>query len=74
MDELLDVADVLVDLGGLDAAVWAARLLGVLALLAGAALWLLSGQLLVLPAVLLLAGGLLLVVPQLVLAVVELLG
>jgi hypothetical protein len=73
MDELLDVAELVVDLGLEGAFVWIVRLIGLLALLAGAGLWLLTDMsLLVLPAALMGLGVVLLIVPSILVAVLEL--
>lgn len=73
MDELIEVADVLVD-GGLDGVVTTlVRLVGLVALLAGAGVWLLTDAgLLVVPAALLLAGVVLLAVPGVLVGLLEL--
>jgi hypothetical protein len=73
MDEVLDVAEIVVDSGLEDAFAWILRFLGVVAVLAGIELWLLTEMVWV-PAALVLLGLLLLVVPQLLLLVVELAG
>jgi hypothetical protein len=73
MDEVLDIAEVVVDSGLEDAFAWILRLLGVVAVLAGIGLWLLTEMVWV-PAALVLLGLLCLVVPQLLLLVVELAG
>jgi hypothetical protein len=73
MDEALEVVDVLADSGLEGAITWLLRLLGVVAVLAGLGLWLLTDAgLLVLPAVLIVIGLVLLIVPSLLLAVAEL--
>mgnify|MGYP006914305276 CR=1 FL=1 len=73
MDELIEVADVLVD-GGLDGVVTTlVRLVGLVALLAGAGVWLLTDAgLFVVPAALLLAGVVLLAVPGVLVGLLEL--
>lgn len=70
MDEVLDVLDLVADLGGL--ATWLSRLLGIVAVLAGVAIWLFTDITLLVPAVLVAVGLALLVVPELLLAVAEL--
>jgi hypothetical protein len=70
MDEVLDVLDLVADLGGL--ATWLSRLLGIVAVLAGVAIWLFTDIALLVPAVLVAVGLALLVVPELLLAVAEL--
>ncbi|MUV87545.1 hypothetical protein GJ631_13485 [Natronomonas sp. CBA1123] len=73
MDEALEVVEVLADSGLEEALAWILRILGVLAILAGLGLWLLTDAgLLVLPAALILLGVLLLVIPQVLLALTEL--
>ncbi|MFC7176931.1 hypothetical protein [Halosegnis marinus] len=73
MDEALEVVDVVADSGLEGAVTWALRLLGVVLLLAGAGLWLLTDAgLLFLPALLLLAGVVLLVAPSVLLLFAEL--
>jgi hypothetical protein len=73
MDEALEVVDVLADSGLEGTITWLLRLLGVVAVLAGLGLWLLTDAgLLVLPAVLIVIGLVLLIVPSLLLAVAEL--
>lgn len=73
MDEVLDIAEVVADSGLVDAFAWILRFLGVVAVLAGIGLWLLTEMVWV-PAALVLLGLLLLVVPQLLLLVVEFAG
>ncbi|WP_121821962.1 hypothetical protein [Halostella salina] len=73
MDEALEVVELVVDSGLEQAIAWILRLLGVLAVLAGLGLWLLTDSgLLVLPAVLLVVGVVLLVAPSILLALTEL--
>jgi hypothetical protein len=73
MDEALEVVEILADSGLEEALAWILRILGVLAILAGLGLWLLTDAgLLVLPAALILLGILLLVIPQVLLALTEL--
>ena len=75
MDEILDVADVVADLGLEGVASAIVRLVGLVALLAGVGLWLLTDAgLLVVPALLILAGLVLLVAPSVLLALAELAG
>jgi len=70
MDEVLDVLDLVADLGGL--ATWLSRFLGIVAILAGIAVWLFTDITLLVPAVLVAVGLALIVVPELLLAVAEL--
>ncbi|ELY72477.1 hypothetical protein [Natrinema pallidum] len=74
MDEVLELADVVADseLEGLF--VWLLRLVGLLAILGGLGLWLLTDITLVVPLALLVGGIALLVVPGIRLAVAELFG
>lgn len=73
MDDALEVVDLVADSGFEGAIVWLLRLLGLLAVLAGLGLWLLTDAgFLVLPALLLVAGLALLVAPTLLLALAEL--
>jgi hypothetical protein len=73
MDEALEVVEILADSGLEEALAWILRIVGVLAILAGLGLWLLTDAgLLVLPAALILLGILLLVIPQVLLALTEL--
>ncbi|RZH67356.1 hypothetical protein [Natrinema altunense] len=74
MDEVLELADVVADseLEGLF--VWLLRLVGLLAILGGLAIWLLTDISLVVPLALLVGGVALLVVPGVLLAVAELFG
>jgi hypothetical protein len=75
MDEILDVVDVVADLGLEGVASAIVRLVGLLALLAGVGLWLLTDAgLLVVPAILIVAGLVLLVAPSVLLALAELAG
>lgn len=72
MDEALEVADAFADseLGGV--VTWLLRLVGLLALLAGAGLWLFTeAGLLFVPAALMLVGVVLLVAPSVLLALAE---
>ena len=75
MDEALEVAEVVADSELEGAVVWLFRVLGLLFVLAGLGLWLLTeATLLWLPAVLVLVGVVLLVAPQVLLFLVELTG
>ncbi|AZH25464.1 hypothetical protein [Haloplanus aerogenes] len=75
MDEALEVVDVLADSGLEGAITWLLRLIGLVAVLAGLGLWLLTDAgLLVLPAVLIVVGLVLLVAPSILLALSELAG
>ncbi|AFO58282.1 MULTISPECIES: hypothetical protein [unclassified Natrinema] len=74
MDEVFELADVVADseLEGLF--VWLLRLVGLLAILGGLALWLLTDVSLLVPLALLVGGIALLVVPGLLLEFAELFG
>lgn len=75
MDEVLELVDVLADLGLEGVFTWLLRVVGILAILAGLGLWLLTESgLLVMPAVLIVVGLLLVGIPELLLAFVELAG
>ncbi|WP_435186082.1 hypothetical protein [Halobellus sp. EA9] len=72
MDEALDVVDVVADSGLEGVVTWLLRLLGLVALVAGVGLWLLTEMgLLWLPALLILFGLVLLVAPSVLLVVAE---
>jgi len=72
MDEVLEVVDVVADLGFEGIVTWVLRLVGLVAILAGLGLWLLTDMgLLVIPAALMLGGLVLLVAPSLLLLVAE---
>jgi Flp pilus assembly protein TadB len=73
MDEALEVVDLLADSGLEGAVTWLFRLLGLIAVLAGVGLWLLTDMgLLVVPALLIALGLVLLVAPGILLALAEL--
>jgi hypothetical protein len=73
MDEALEAVELLADFGLEGAVAWLLRVVGLVALLAGLGLWLLTDMgLLVLPAALLVVGLVLLVAPSILLALVEL--
>ena len=73
MDEALEAAEVVADSGLEGVVVWLLRLLGVVAVLAGLGLWLLTDAgLLVLPALLIVVGIVLIAVPSLLHAFAEL--
>jgi len=75
MDEALELVDVLADLGLEGVFTWLLRVVGIVAILAGLGLWLLTESgLLVLPAVLIVVGLLLVGIPELLLAVADLAG
>ena len=72
MDEVLEVVDVVADLGFEGIVTWVLRLVGLVAILAGLGLWLLTDMgLLVIPVALMLGGLVLLVAPSLLLLVAE---
>jgi hypothetical protein len=73
MDEALEVVEVVADAELEGAFVWLLRILGIVAVLAGLGLWLLTDTgLLVLPALLIVVGLVLLIAPQLLLVLAEL--
>lgn len=73
MDEALEVVDLLADSGFEGIVVWLLRLVGLVALLAGLAMWLFTDAgLLVVPAVLILAGLVTLAAPSVLLLLAEL--
>jgi hypothetical protein len=72
MDDALEVVDVVADLGFEGALVWLFRLVGLLVLLGGLGLWLLTDAgLLILPALLIVVGVVLLLAPSVLLALAE---
>ncbi|RXK51764.1 hypothetical protein [Halorientalis pallida] len=72
MDELLEVAEVAADFGLEGVMAWIVRLIGLLALLAGAGMWLVADMsLLVLPVALMVVGLVLLVAPSIFLLFLE---
>ncbi|MFT4884957.1 MAG: hypothetical protein ACI8U4_002475 [Natronomonas sp.] len=72
MDELLEVADIVADSGFEGVVTWLFRVVGLVAILAGLGLWLLTEMgLLWLPALLMLVGVVLLVAPEVLLFVAE---
>ena len=75
MDDILELADVVADSELEGAIIWLLRLIGLLALLGGLGLWLLTDMgLLVLPLALIVGGLILLIVPSLLLTLAELGG
>lgn len=75
MDEVLEAVDVIADYGFEGIIAWLFRLIGLVALLAGLGLWLLTDMgILFLPAVLIVVGIVLLVAPSILLALAELAG
>jgi hypothetical protein len=73
MDEVLEVVDVAADFGFGGVIVALLTILGIVAVIAGVGLWLLTDMgLLVLPALLIVGGGVLTVAPGVVLVVAEL--
>ena len=72
MDEVLEVVDIVADLGFEGVVTWVLRLVGLVAILAGLGLWLLTEMgLLVIPAALMVGGLVLLVAPSILLLVAE---
>jgi hypothetical protein len=75
MDEALDAVDTFADAGLEGLVVWALRLVGLLAVLAGLGLWLLTESgLLVVPALLIVGGVLLVAIPGLLVELAEVVG
>ncbi|ELZ15006.1 hypothetical protein HTG_06140 [Natrinema mahii] len=74
MDEVLELADVVADSELEGAVVWLLRLVGLLAILGGLGLWLLTDIGLIVPLALIAGGIALLVVPGLLLEFAELFG
>lgn len=72
MDELLDVLDLVADLGLDGVVVWLFRLVGFVMILAGIALWLFADVGLLVPAALVVVGLVLLTVPGLLFEALEL--
>lgn len=73
MDEILDVVDLLADFGLEGVVAWIVRLVGLVAVLAGLGLWLLTDAgLLFVPAGLILVGLVLLIAPTVLLVIAEL--
>lgn len=73
MDEALDAVELLAEFGLEGVVAWILRLVGLVALLAGAGLWLVMDMsLLFLPAALMIAGLVLLVAPSVLLFLAEL--
>lgn len=75
MDEVFDIVDVAADFGFSGVIVALLTLFGIIAVIAGLGLWLLTDVgLLVLPALLIVGGGVLTVAPGVVLVAAELVG
>jgi hypothetical protein len=73
MDEVLEVVDVVADSGFEGVVTWLLRLVGLVAVLAGLGLWLLTDMgLLVVPAPLIVVGLVLVAAPTVLLALAEL--
>jgi hypothetical protein len=70
MDEILDVVELVADVGEL--AGWLFRVLGIVAILAGVGVWLFTDITVLVPAVLILVGLGLLIIPEILLSFVEL--
>jgi hypothetical protein len=72
VDEILDLVDTLADSGFEGVVIWIFRFIGIVALLAGLGLWLLTEMgILVLPLVLIVGGFVLLIAPSIVLVFAE---
>ncbi|MFB6233417.1 MAG: hypothetical protein ABEH61_04080 [Haloarculaceae archaeon] len=75
MDEIFEVVDIAADFGFRGVIVALLTVFGIVAVIAGFGLWLLTDAgLLVLPALLIIGGGVLTIAPGLVLVAVELVG
>mgnify|MGYP006934467369 CR=1 FL=1 len=74
MDELLDVMDVAADAGLEGALTWLFRLVGLLAILAGIGLFVVTDVTVVVPVALIVVGLLLLIVPGILVQVAEVAG
>ncbi|TMT86025.1 hypothetical protein E2L06_05225 [Haloterrigena sp. H1] len=75
MDDVLEVVDLVADSELEGVFVWLLRLIGVVAVVAGLGLWLLTDMgILVLPLALIVGGIALLVVPSVLLSIAELFG
>ena len=74
MDELLDVMDVAADAGLEGALTWLFRLVGLLAILAGIALFVFTDVTVLVPAALVVVGLLLLIIPGILVQVAEVAG
>ncbi|MFA9415597.1 hypothetical protein [Natrinema sp. HArc-T2] len=75
MDDVLELVDLVADSELEGVFVWLLRLVGVVAVVAGLGLWLLTDMgILVLPLVLIVVGIALLVVPSVLLSIAELFG
>jgi len=75
MDDVLELVDLVADSELEGVFVWLLRLVGVVAVVAGLGLWLLTDMgILVLPLVLIVVGITLLVVPSVLLSIAELFG
>lgn len=71
MDELLDVVDFLADAGFEGFLTWLLRIIGVIAIVAGIAVWLVTDLSVIIPAALIVGGLLLLVIPGILIALTE---
>ncbi|MDY6779627.1 MAG: hypothetical protein SV760_03580 [Halobacteria archaeon] len=75
MDEIIEAAELIVDLGLEGVVAWVLRVVGLIALLGGAGLWLLTDMgFLVVPGAMMGIGVILLVAPSVVLLLAELGG
>ncbi|RNJ26981.1 hypothetical protein [Halosegnis longus] len=74
MDELLDVMDIAADAGLEGALTWLFRLVGLLAILAGIALFVVTDVTVLVPAALVVVGLLLVIVPGILVQVAEVAG
>lgn len=74
MDEILDVADVVADSELEGAFTWLLRVLGIIAILAGIGVWLLTDVTLLVPVALILVGIVLIAIPSILLELAEVAG
>ncbi|AGN01294.1 hypothetical protein L593_06735 [Salinarchaeum sp. Harcht-Bsk1] len=72
MDEILDVAELVVDSGFEEAIAWLLRIVGILCILAGIGIWLFVDVTILVPIGLIVLGLLLVAIPQVLLLFLEL--
>jgi len=72
MDEILDVAELVVDSGFEEAIAWLFRIVGILCILAGIGIWLFVDVTILVPIGLIVLGLLLVAIPQVLLLLLEL--
>jgi hypothetical protein len=75
MDEILEAIDLIADLGAEGTIIWILRILGVLAMVVGIGLWVLTDMgFLLVPAILTGGGFALVVLPEVILTIIEVAG